>query len=103
MVRRKKQSRPRRSSAKNLRNQQTTVQRAGVQSHLSRGNYSNRDRKLPSVIRGKAISSRPSSGSARNPLVTTRFPIGQAHGTKNGPKITAALTIQIPLTETTIF
>src|SRR5947199_775543 len=95
MVRRKKQSLPRRSSAKNLKNQQTTVQRGGVQSHLSRDNYSNRDRKLRSVIRGKAISLQPFFGSVSNREEIIWCPIERAHGTKNCQITMAVLKIQI--------
>src|SRR6266481_901402 len=101
MVRRKKQSLPRPSSARNLRNQQTIVQRPGLQSHLSRENYSNRNRKPRSVIRGKAISSQPFFGSVSNQAEIIWCPIARAHGTSNGQKTMAVLTIQIPLTETT--
>src|SRR4029077_12845274 len=76
-------------------------QRAGVQSHLS--NYSNRNRKPPNVMRGKAISSQPFFGLVSNRAEIIWFPIAPAHGTNNGQETTVVSTIQIPLTEATTF
>ena len=99
----KKRSQPKQNSAKSPTNRQTTIQSPRLRFRLSRANYLKRDRTRHSVIRGKAISSQRSFGSVSNLAGIISPQIAPAHGTNNGQKTTAALTIRIPRIEAITF